>query len=55
MQIEIFIRKAGMQPQKQIKIKRGPGIKHFVAHQMQKYLTQKGPANFKNHILMNLD
>ena len=42
MQIEIFIGKADMQPPKQIQIKKGPEIKHFVAHQMQKYLTQGG-------------
>ena len=29
-------------PLKQIKIKNGPEIMHFVAHQMQKYLTQGG-------------
>ena len=43
MQIEIFIGKAG--PTKN-RLKKGPEIKHFVAHQMQKYLT---------HIFMNLD
>ena len=43
MQIEIFIGKAGMQPPpKQIKIKKGPKIKHFITPQMQKYLTQGG-------------
>ena len=42
MQIEIFIGKAGMQSPKHIKIKQGPEIKDFVAHQMQKYLTQGG-------------
>ena len=40
MQIEIFMGKAGMQPPKYIK--KGPEIKHFVAHQMQKYFTQGG-------------
>ena len=41
MQIEIFIGKAGMQPQKnKFRFKRGPEIKHFITPQMQKYLTQ---------------
>ena len=39
MQIEISIGKVGMQPPKNKLIKKGTDIKHFMALQMQKYLT----------------
>ena len=43
MQINIFIGKASMQlPKNKFRLKKGPEIKHFVAHQMQKYITQGG-------------
>ena len=44
MQIEISIGKVGIYatPPKQILIKKGTDIKHFIALQMQKYLTQGG-------------
>ena len=45
MQIEIFIDKAGMQPPKQIKIIKGPKIKHFVANAKISYT--RGRANSK--------
>ena len=53
MQIEIFIGKAGITPPPTKNIyKKGPEIKHFVAHQLQKYLTQGGVQTPK---IMNLD
>ena len=43
MQINNFIGKPSMQlPKNKFKLKKGPEIKHFVAREMQKYLTQGG-------------